>query len=171
MIKEARAFATKAHEGQIRKYTGEPYITHPVAVALLVHKVTSDSDMIAAALLHDVVEDTDISLDDIGKEFGGKIAYLVEGLTDVSIFSDGNRKVRKEIDRMHISQFSDKVKTIKLADLIDNSKSICKYDPKFAAVYMLEKKALLKVLKTGDAHLFQIADNIVQEYFLQKQDY
>ena len=123
IVKTARQFAEKAHKGQIRRYTGAPYITHPVAVALLANSVDSDSNMLAAALLHDVVEDTNITSGDISKEFGKDIAYLVEGLTDVSKPSDGNRKIRKEIDRIHISKFSDRVKTIKLADLIDNSKS------------------------------------------------
>ena len=82
-----------------------------------------------------------------------------------------NRKIRKKIDRMHIAKFSNRVKTIKLADLIDNSKSICKYDPKFAAIYMLEKKALLKVLQTGDIYLFQIANNMVMEYFNKDKIY
>ena len=165
IIKTARRFAEEAHKGQKRKYTGEPYINHPVAVALLVNTVDSDSTTLAAALLHDVVEDTDVTLDDISKNFGKDVAYLVEGLTDVSKPSDGNRKTRKEIDRKHIAKFSDKTKTIKLADVIDNSKSICEHDPEFAAIYMLEKKALLVMLQTGNAHLFQIANSIVQEYF------
>lgn len=167
VIRAARLFAEKAHDGQIRKYTGEPYIIHPVAVALLVASIDSDNNMVAAALLHDVVEDTDIKLSVISKEFGADIAYLVEGLTDISIPSDGNRKTRKEIDRAHISKFSPRVKTIKLADLIDNSKSIVKHDPEFAKTYMHEKKAILEVLQDGDTFLFQIASSIVQKYFKQ----
>lgn len=161
MIRAARNFAEKAHEGQTRKYTNEPYISHPVSVAMLVNDVESDSNMIAAALLHDVVEDTSLTIHDISKEFGNDIACLVDELTDISKPADGNRKARKEIDRMHTSKASDRAKTIKLADLIDNSKSIVEHDPKFAKVYIAEKKALLEVLTEGNILLFNLANRIV----------
>lgn len=72
LIKKARSYAKQAHEEvqQRRKYTGDPYIVHPAAVANLVSTVTSDVEMICAAWLHDVVEDTSKTLDDIEQEFG-----------------------------------------------------------------------------------------------------
>ena len=109
--------------------------------------------MRTAALLHDVVEDTQVSLSLIEKEFGKCVATLVEGLTDVSKAEDGNRTKRKEIDRQHTARQSAACKTIKLADLISNSRSILQHDKDFARVYLKEKKALLEVLKEGDASM------------------
>lgn len=165
IIRAARMFAENAHNGQIRKYTGEPYINHPVNVAILVNSVKHDNNMIAAALLHDVVEDTHYTIRDIFEEFGYDVADMVENLADISVPLDGNRKIRKEIDRMHTSLSSNRAKTIKIADLIDNSKSILEHDPKFAVVYMAEKKALLNVLIGGDSSLLKIANSIVGQYY------
>jgi len=158
--------ARRAHEGQLRKYTGEPYLVHPFAVAGLVASVSADDDMIVAAILHDVVEDSAISLHTINGVFGQRIALLVEDLTDVSRPSDGNRAVRRAIDRAHTTSACVEAKTIKLADLIDNTKSIVAFDPEFAKIYMAEKRLLLKVLRDGDPVLFALADKLVQDYFL-----
>lgn len=100
--------------------------------------------MVAAALLHYVVEDTHFTTSYMSKEFGSDVANLVKCLTDGSVLSDGNRSTRKKLDRIHTSLSSNRAKTIKIADLIDNSKSICKYDHKFANVYMSEKKIYWK---------------------------
>jgi guanosine-3',5'-bis(diphosphate) 3'-pyrophosphohydrolase len=109
--------------------------------------------MIAAAYLHDVVEDTPVTLEAIELEFGAEVARLVEELTDVSRPEDGNRKTRKAIDREHSAAASPEGQTIKLADLIDNSETITKHDPDFAKVYMREKRALLEVMSDGDRDL------------------
>ncbi len=81
-IEEALRFATEAHEGQYRK-SGEPYIIHPILVAAITAYVTDDETMVVAALLHDVVEDTDKSVDDIRTHFGDEVVKLVEGLTKI----------------------------------------------------------------------------------------
>ena len=101
LVEKALQFATAAHEGQVRKYTGEPYIIHPVEVMEIVKTVSNDTAMHAAALLHDVVEDTDVTIEDIIREFGDDVAQLVDDLTDVSKPEDGNRKTRKALDRAH----------------------------------------------------------------------
>jgi (p)ppGpp synthase/HD superfamily hydrolase len=169
----AKEFATKWHGsiGQVRKYTGEPYINHPAAVAELVRGVIHDEDMLAAAWLHDVVEDTPCTIIDVEAEFGQSVAVLVEWLTDVSNPKDGNRKRRKEIDRQHTAAAPPKAKTVKLADLIDNSRTILPLDPDFAKVYISEKALLLEVLREGDPDLWQMAHGIVaaaQETALQE---
>jgi (p)ppGpp synthase/HD superfamily hydrolase len=158
-------FAKRAHEGQTRKYTNEPYVSHPIAVAGLVASVVDNEDMFIAAILHDVVEDTDVKIETIMGIFGVQVASYVADLTDTSKPEDGNRAKRKKIDRIHTSNASNSAKTIKLADLIDNTKSIVSFDPKFAKVYMAEKRELLKVLKDGDKVLFKIADDIVRNYY------
>ncbi len=166
VIAKARRFAKRAHEeaGQVRKYTGEPYIVHPAAVAKLVAGVTDDAAMISAAWLHDVVEDTPVTPAEIESEFGADIAALVSDLTDVATPADGNRAARKRIDLEHTRAASARAKTVKLADLIDNSRSIAEHDPGFARVYLQEKRNLLEVLRDGDATLYAIAHGIVEDY-------
>lgn len=158
----AAIFAADAHSRvkQVRKYTGDPYIEHPRAVAALVRSVPHDEAMLAAAWLHDTVEDTGVSLADIIHEFGPDVGSLVEQLTDVSKPSDGNRKLRKALDREHTAKATPRAKTIKLADLIDNSKNIVERDPKFAVMYLEEKRLLLPFLKSGDPTLWETASAI-----------
>ena len=151
-------FATHAHAGQKRKYTKNPYIYHPIAVMNLVASVPHTEDMLIAAVLHDVVEDTDVTLTAIRVVFGQEVAVLVEMLTDVSHPHDGSRRTRKTIDRAHTALASPEAKTIKLADLLDNTRSIVAHDPEFAKVYMAEKRLLLGVLTEGDPLLWQMAD-------------
>lgn len=165
MESRARQFADAAHASinQRRKYTGEPYIAHPVAVAELVRSVPHTPEMLAAALLHDVVEDTFVTLDEIERVFGFKVAELVEMLTDVSTPHDGLRRHRKALDREHTAKASPEAKTIKLADMIDNTRSIVAHDPGFAKVYIGEKALLLEVLREGDATLWAMASDLVNQ--------
>lgn len=166
LVERALVFAKAAHESidQRRKYTDEPYITHPIAVAALVQSVVHTDVMLAAALLHDTVEDTPITLDQVRDEFGAEVACLVEMLTDVSKPADGNRAVRKAIDREHTAKALPAAKTIKLADLIDNTRSIVERDAVFARTYLAEKALLLEVLQEGDVGLWKIANDLVQQH-------
>jgi len=162
LIKRARDYATNAHQriDQRRKYNNQPYHVHLEAVAKLVTSVTDDAEMIAAAWLHDTVEDTPATLGDIETEFGVSVAELVEELTDISKPSDGNRAHRKTADRQHSAQASARAKTVKLADLIDNCRDITKHDQRFARVYLTEMAALLEVLHEGDQQLYQQATRL-----------
>lgn len=162
-VARAWLFARNAHEGQLRKYTGEPYIVHPVEVMETVQSVEHTEDMLIAALLHDVVEDCGVLIEDIDYLFGSAIRAMVSDLTDISKPSDGNREKRKAIDRFHTSESSWEAKTIKLADLISNSKSILQHDKKFAVTYIKEKELLLEVLTEGDAALYAQAKQIVED--------
>ena len=164
VVQKAQVFAIAAHAAvqQKRKYTGEPYIVHPAEVASIVASVEgSTPDMVAAAWLHDVVEDTGCTITDIHLAFGADIAALVGWLTDVSKPEDGNRAKRKAIDREHTAQAPAEAQTIKLADLISNSKSIMAHDPDFAVTYLAEKKLLLEVLTKGDRGLHAEASKYV----------
>jgi (p)ppGpp synthase/HD superfamily hydrolase len=167
-IAKADSFAAAKHAGQLRKYTGEPYIVHPRAVKELVSKVSHTDEMLIAALLHDTLEDTETKLSEIEENFGKEVAELVYWLSDVSKPSDGNRATRKALDRGHIAKAPASAKTIKLADLIDNSKSIFQHDPQFAKVYFKEKKLLLDVLKEGDKTLLSMAHEIIAEQSFQE---
>ena len=155
LVARARAFAIREHRriDHRRKYSNQPYDVHLEAVAKLVAEVTDDPEMIAAAWLHDVVEDTPMTRDDVEREFGSAVARLVDELTDVSRPGDGNRAVRKAIDRAHLAAASPRAKTVKLADLTDNARDICRHDAAFGRVYLAEMEALLAVLGEGDARL------------------
>ncbi|WP_295878505.1 HD domain-containing protein [uncultured Thiohalocapsa sp.] len=165
LVAQARAFATDAHQriDQRRKYTHQPYQEHLKAVAGLVAEVSDDPEMLAAAWLHDTVEDTPATFGDIERAFGASVRALVADLTDVSSPSDGNRDIRKAIDRQHTSRASQRAKTIKLADLIDNCRDICAHDPRFARVYLTEAAALLEVLDDGEPALYRRAQKTVAD--------
>lgn len=136
-------FAHTAHDGQKRKYTGEDYIVHPMAVSKLVKEHGGSKVQQAAALLHDVVEDTQYTLADIHANFGHEVATLVQWLTDTSRPEDGNRATRKEIDRKRLESAPAEAQFIKLADMLDNSETIFEFDPSFATVFKREMVQLV----------------------------
>jgi (p)ppGpp synthase/HD superfamily hydrolase len=166
LVEHARMFAHGAHfaVGQLRKYTNEPYIVHPAEVASIVATVPdATEEMLAAAWLHDVVEDTGVTLDQVHLLFGADVAKLVFWLTDVSKPEDGNRAARKAIDRAHIAAAPAAAQTVKLADLISNTKSIVAHDPEFAKVYLEEKRLLLEVMTKGHPALMAEARKHIGE--------
>lgn len=160
---EARAFAAYAHEsvGQLRRYTALPYIVHPAAVAELVRTVPHTEEMLAAAWLHDVVEDTPVTLREIEITFGAAVAELVDWLTDVSRPEDGNRATRVALDRAHSAKATPAAQTVKLADVIDNTRSVMRHDPRFARTYLYEKRLLVGVLQGGDRDLRALALSVI----------
>ena len=162
LVERARDFATAAHRGvgQTRKYTGEPYDEHLRRVAALVAGVTEDPEMIAAAWLHDVVEDTPVTIEEVEREFGPGVRGLVDALTDVSRPHDGNRAVRKALDRRHLAGAPERAQTVKLADLIDNCDDICRHNRGFGRIFLAEMGELLDVLDRGDPRLLKRARNI-----------
>ena len=166
MIVKAEIFATQAHAlvEQKRKYTGEDYIVHPIRVAKIVEQFGGSDDQIAAAFLHDVVEDTDVDILDVRMEFGNDIGEIVDGLTDVSQPSDGNRKLRKAMDRANSADASAEAQFVKCADIIDNSADISANDPNFSKVYKQEMLELLTVMdKVSDTEIFAQALRSVQK--------
>ena len=136
-------FAKEAHNGQKRKYTGEDYIVHPMAVSKMVKRHGGSKVQQAAALLHDVVEDTQYTLADINANFGHEVTTLVQWLTDTSRPEDGNRAVRKSIDRKRLGNAPAEAQFIKLADMLDNSDTIFRFDRGFAPVFKAEMKELV----------------------------
>ncbi len=161
LIQRASEFAVNAHKriDHRRKYSKQPYSVHLAAVAKILAGISDDAEMIAAAWLHDTVEDTPATLYDIEQAFGLSVTALVEELTDVSKPSDGNRAARKALDRAHLAAASARAQTVKLADLIDNARDICDHDPIFASVFLDEMADLLDVLDKGDETLMRRARN------------
>lgn len=164
LVLAADAFAAERHWQQ-RKYTNEPYIIHPRAVMNTVRSVAHTEEMLAAALLHDTVEDCGVTESELEARFGPLVSMYVMMLSDVSRPEDGNRAVRKHIDKLHVWRASPAAKTIKLADLLDNTESIVKHDPGFAVLYMQEKRDVLPGLIEGDRLLFAKAQRIINSYF------
>lgn len=170
MLMRARYFMTAAHRAveQKRKYTNEPYEVHPIEVmGILTALGGFDSITLQAALLHDVVEDTGVTLDVVTALFGSDVALLVSELTDISKPSDGSRAERKRIDREHSASASAKAQSIKLADLISNTKTIVKHDKSFAKVYLEEKALLIDVLTKADPRLIQMAKESLEDARLE----
>lgn len=148
--------AQLAHEGQMRRYTQEPYIVHPLSVAMRLSAYTEDEDLLAAAFLHDVDEDTVLNIADIQAGFGIRVAQIVEGLTNISVPEDGNRQKRKAIEREHIARGCEGVQTIKVFDIIDNIVSVVDHDPVFAKLYLEEKRRMLEVIKKPSRHIIDL---------------
>jgi len=165
IVERARVFATAAHAavGQVRKYTFEPYIVHPAEVAKIVRDAGGTEAMVAAAWLHDTVEDTGVTIETIRAEFGTEVAELVGWLTDVSRPEHGNRAHRKALDRAHSAAAPAEAQTVKLADLIANTRSIMAHDEAFAKTYLEEKRLLLAVMTKGDPTLMAEARKFIGE--------
>ena len=165
-------FANVAHKGQIRKYTGEDYIVHPMAVSKMVKRHGGSKVQQAAALLHDVVEDTQYTLADINANFGHEVTTLVQWLTDTSRPEDGNRAIRKEIDRKRLAEAPAEAQFVKLADMIDNSKTIFVFDKGFAPKFAAEMALLVEdMTKVVGSSLWLEAHKVLKDGPIEKEDY
>ena len=125
-IKKAIEFADRAHEGQFRK-SGEPFLTHPINVGLILASLKMDADTIIAGLLHDVVEDCDISLSKVRQEFGRNVSLLVNGVTKLLQLDEKMKgsSQAENFQKMALATAEDvRVVIIKLADRLHNLKTI-----------------------------------------------
>lgn len=125
-IEAAYELAKKAHEGQVRS-SGDPYISHPIAVAVILVGLGMDSDTIIGALLHDVVEDTSVTLEDIEKQFGADVAELVDGVTKLANipYSSRAEQQAENVRKMLLAMAKDvRVVIIKLADRLHNMRTL-----------------------------------------------
>lgn len=125
-LQKAYVFAAQSHKGQVR-LSGEPYLSHPLEVSNILADMKLDPTTLAAALLHDVLEDTDVTALDIKKIFGKEIAHLVEGVTKISLVEESSPEtIRAETIRKIILAMTDDLRVIfiKLADRIHNLKTL-----------------------------------------------
>lgn len=127
LIEKAYNMANKAHLGQLRK-SGEPYIIHPLCVALILAELELDKETIISGLLHDIVEDTEITLEDVTKEFSAEVALLVDGVTKLGQLSYSKDKVEiqaENLRKMFLAMAKDiRVILIKLADRLHNMRTM-----------------------------------------------
>ena len=165
MCENALALASLHHKGQTRKYTGEPYIEHPKLVANIIRDYMEGCDDIplfafdpmdytvirCAALLHDTIEDTDATYEEIQKVFGKSICDLVYWLTDDLKPEDGDREFRKQKYLEKILEAPYDAKCLKIADILANIRNLADVVPNedkdFAIKYVSEKEEILNALK------------------------
>jgi (p)ppGpp synthase/HD superfamily hydrolase len=174
MLNKITKFADHAHGQQRRKYTPERYIVHPIRVMKICKEYTHDPAVLAAALLHDVLEDTGLNKEEI-KDFllqvmeqdaAFQTLQLVEELTDRYIkdkYPKWNRRKRKLKEAARMGNISAESQTIKYADIIDNSLEIIEHDVGFARLYLAESKALLSKMTKGNTTLHQRAMEVVDK--------
>jgi len=127
ILDKAILFAVKAHAGTARRGKKFPYIVHPLEAVEIVATMTSDQELLAAAALHDTVEDTDVSLDDIRREFGPRVAKLVEEESEVStegVSEAESWHARKQATIDRLSQASRDTKIVALGDKLSNARII-----------------------------------------------
>lgn len=153
LIRSAEDFARKAHGDQKRKFTGAPYWHHLQAVARTLLQYGATPDVIAAGWLHDTIEDTATTYQELVAAFGQQIANLVMEVTDVSQKHSGNtpegvgnRILRKQVDRQYLAGASWRGQMIKCADMLDNTSDILEHGGGFARIYVPEKKLLIDAL-------------------------
>jgi len=170
LYEDAFNFAYQKHLNQKRKWNNESYINHPIRVQQIMFKYMNTSELYNAfdmweelaismvCLLHDTLEDTDTTYEELVDKFDSNVADLVNWLTNVSKLSDGNRKIRKQIDMEHTLKAPIQAICIKLADVMDNCKDIVENEQEynkhmseddkstFAKKYLNEKKEFLNHL-------------------------
>lgn len=165
LVERAIYYADIAHRavGQVRKYTNEPYVNHLTEVGELLTQAEMPANVVAAGILHDILEDTKITFEELAVQFGEEVAGYVREVTDVSQPQDGNRSVRKAKDLEHLKLASYYGATIKYADLISNTRSIVEHDIDFAIVYLTEKAAILDAVRQGHLGLWELANKTLIE--------
>ena len=127
VLDKAIVFATKVHKGQFRKGTEIPYILHPMEAAAIVGTMTTDNEIIAGAVLHDVVEDTDTTVQQVQEFFGARVAKLVAAESEnkrENLSAESTWKIRKQETLDHLKTASIDVKMITLGDKLSNIRSI-----------------------------------------------
>jgi guanosine-3',5'-bis(diphosphate) 3'-pyrophosphohydrolase len=166
------SFADNAHDGQMRKYTPDRYIVHPIRVMEICGEYTQDITALAAAVLHDVLEDTAVNSAELfgflntimDSPTATTTLRFVEELTDVYVkeaYPQWNRKKRKAMEAERIAHTSAMAQTIKYADILDNSKEIAEHDRDFGPRFLRECRELLQKANRGNPLLRQKAQAIV----------
>lgn len=172
VLDRVKDFAERAHGEQKRKYSSDPYIVHPVRVMKMCREYTNDIAILAAALLHDVLEDTDVASEEMeefllgimDKDKAVRTVKLVNELTDIyvkSAYPKWNRRKRKANEAERQSRISSDAQTIKYADIIDNAKGMASQKSDFSPVFLYECRDLLKKIDKGDKRLYKIAVDTV----------
>ena len=176
-LDRAIVFAVRAHAGTERRGKGFPYIVHPMEAMAIVATMTSDQELLAAAALHDVVEDTDVTLDDIRAQFGDRVAELVD--TESDHFDAGwDWFTRKEFSLKRLREATQEEKMVALGDKLSNMRAIARdyttvgesfwdmFRIKDKSVHAWRYHALLDALSSlSDTYAFQEFEFLVNRVF------
>lgn len=168
ILEQIKDLADKSHGEQMRRYAPDRYIVHPARIMEICKEYTNDICVLAAALLHDVLEDTPVTKDEIknflmtvmSPEQATKTVQLVDELTDIYIkanFPYWNRRKRKNKEAERLEKATAEAQTIKYADIIDNAPEIAEMDPDFAKRFLPEYRALLRKISKGNPELYKRA--------------
>lgn len=164
----ATEFAGMAHEGQTRNYSGTPYIWHPIAVASHMSEYTNDSELLAAGILHDTLEDTDATYDELRDTFGARVATIVYELTNRSNREDTPKRAdRRAQDAEQMANASEDAQFVRLFDIAHNLSDIASASPKFAILYMSEKRAMINGMTKAKAaypEAWNMVDKIISDF-------
>lgn len=161
---ECYILALNSHWSQQRKYTGESYINHPLAVSDILREAMLPIEVICAGVLHDTIEDTETDYEDIEK-INKEIADIVLEVTNVytkEAYPDLNRKKRNELERVRLATVSENAQNVKAADMINNLHNIVTLDPVYAEQYIEEKELLLPLLTKANTHLINTLDVLIR---------
>lgn len=172
VLKEIERFATDAHGEQMRRYTPDPYIVHPIRVMEKCRQYLPQLPVLAAALLHDVLEDTSVTAEELegflyhtmnAEDARLTMLFVVE-MTDIytkQAYPQFNRRQRRDLEFERLTAVSPEAQTIKYADIIDNT-DITENDPDFAQVYLREALRLLNKITAGHPELHKKALDTVK---------
>ncbi len=156
LLERAHDLAVTAHEGQLRS-SGEPYVTHPIAVAYELAELQMDAETLAAAFLHDVPEDTDVTLAEIEKRFGREVTRLVDGVTKLSKFGSARTMEEQQaenIRKMFLAMAEDvRVVLIKLADRLHNMRTLGSPARREAGAHRAQTMEIYAPLAQSPGHL------------------
>lgn len=172
ILEQIKNFADEAHGNQQRKYSTERYIVHPVRVMKICEEYDNRTEVLAAALLHDVLEDTSKTeqelyrflCDTLHPQQADRALLLVIELTDVytkKAYPNWNRKKRKQKETERLSDTSAEAQTIKYADIIDNTNEIVVFDRHFAPKFLKECLHILELADKGNKSLRKMATDRV----------
>ena len=178
VLRQVTAFADKCHDKQIRRYTGDRYIVHPLRVMEICRGYTNDISTLTAALLHDVLEDTPTTKDEVFNflmsvltpEDAERSLQQVVELTDVYVkenYPGWNRRKRKNKEVGRMAAISPEAQTVKYADIFDNAPEITEQEPDFAERYLQECLALLKGMDKGNPELRKRSIEMVNDCIKQ----
>lgn len=168
MVAAASGFSAAAHNLQKRDYGDVPYIVHPREVAQICASHAMPMEVIIAAFLHDVLEDTAVDEAVILREFGEKVTHIVKQVTNPPKPEGCNRADYQVMVREHLAIADANAQSLKVADIIANTRDIHVMEPKRAVKYMAEKRALLAVLTKAGPKLLAEANEIVERYYATK---
>lgn len=181
LLDKAILYATKAHEGTERRGKGFPYIVHPLEALAIAASITNDQEILAAAVLHDTIEDTTVTIDDLKREFGQRVTDLVVSETDFDEAPNGRKltwRERKQRDIDNLKKISRDAKIVAIGDKLSNMRAIARdykvkgdelwqmFHEKDKATHAWRYKALRDAMADlNDTFAFQEFDRLVKETF------